>query len=76
MFLFSFGNFFFFLKKNGAGSQGGEEVQANSASVEICSNHEECEPRPGQMKLTKGFSAKEPVKGHMASSFFSILKFI
>ncbi|XP_008451400.1 RNA demethylase ALKBH10B [Cucumis melo] len=54
-----------------SGSQGGgggeEEVQANYADVEICSNHEECEARPGQMKLTKGFSAKEPVKGHMVN---------
>lgn len=48
-----------------SGSQGG--VQANYAEVEICSNHEECEARPGQMKLTKGFSAKEPVKGHMVN---------
>ncbi|XP_038896503.1 RNA demethylase ALKBH10B [Benincasa hispida] len=49
-----------------SGSQEGG-VQANYAEVEICSNHEECEARPGQMKLTKGFSAKEPVKGHMVN---------
>lgn len=48
-------------------------MQANSEDVEICSNHEECEARSGQVKLTKGFSAKEPVKGHMASSMLHIL---
>lgn len=37
----------------------------------ICSNHEECEGRSSQIKLTKGFTAKESVKGHMASSFQS-----
>ncbi|XP_023004498.1 uncharacterized protein LOC111497786 [Cucurbita maxima] len=42
-------------------------VHPTSAEVEICSNHGECEARPGQMKLTKGFSAKEPVKGHMVN---------
>lgn len=40
--------------------------------INICSNHEDCEARPGQIKLTKGFSAKEPVKGHMASFSFTI----
>ncbi|KAG6575886.1 RNA demethylase ALKBH10B, partial [Cucurbita argyrosperma subsp. sororia] len=52
-----------------SGSQGGGGggVQASSAEVEICSNHGECEARPGLMKLTKGFSAKEPVKGHMVN---------
>lgn len=37
--------------------------------VDICSNHEECEARRGQIKMKKGFVAKEPVKGHMASLF-------
>jgi alkylated DNA repair protein alkB family protein 5 len=45
-------------------------------NINICSNHEDCEARPGQIKLTKGFSAKEPVKGHMASSFFHNLNHI
>jgi hypothetical protein len=39
-------------------------------NIDICSNHEECEERPSQFKLTKGFTAKESVKGHMASFFF------
>lgn len=42
----------------------------NSVNVEICSNHDDCEARRAQIKLTKGFSAKESVKGHMVSSFF------
>ena len=50
-------------------------MQPNSANVEICGNHEECEARLDQIKLTKGFSAEEPVKGHMVSSFFHILSF-
>ncbi|XP_015891553.2 RNA demethylase ALKBH10B [Ziziphus jujuba] len=46
---------------------GSQEVQADSTNVEICSNHEDCEARRDQIKLTKGFSAKEPVKGHMVN---------
>lgn len=45
-------------------------MQASLMNSSICSNHEECEGRSSQIKLTKGFSAKESVKGHMASSFF------
>ena len=52
------------------GNAGSQEVQP---TVE---NHEECEARPDQIKLTKGFSAKEPVKGHMASSFFHNLNHV
>ncbi|XP_061341376.1 RNA demethylase ALKBH10B-like isoform X1 [Gastrolobium bilobum] len=35
--------------------------------INICSNHEECEGRSSQIKLTKGFAAKESVKGHMVN---------
>lgn len=49
---------------------GSQEVRPSEVNINICSNHDDCEARPGQIKLTKGFSAKEPVKGHMASSFF------
>jgi len=52
------------------GNTGSQEVQPAVENVDLCSNHEDCEARPSQIKLTKGFSAKEPVKGHMASSFF------
>ena len=45
-------------------------MQANSVIFEICSNHEDCEARLGLIKLTKGFSAKEQLKGHTASSLF------
>jgi len=44
-------------------------MQPNVMNTNICSNHEECEGRSSQIKLTKGFTAKESVKGHMASSF-------
>ncbi|EOX94852.1 Oxidoreductase, 2OG-Fe(II) oxygenase family protein, putative isoform 2, partial [Theobroma cacao] len=43
---------------------GSQEVQHVEENVDICSNHEECDARPSQIKLTKGFSAKEHVKGH------------
>ncbi|KAM3687506.1 hypothetical protein ACB098_10G083900 [Castanea mollissima] len=46
---------------------GSQEVQPAVENVDLCSNHEDCEARPGQIKLTKGFSAKEPVKGHMVN---------
>lgn len=45
---------------------GSQEV-LNSVNVEICSNHDDCEARRAQIKLTKGFSAKESVKGHMVN---------
>ncbi|GMJ01118.1 AtALKBH10B [Hibiscus trionum] len=46
---------------------GSHEVQHVDENIEICSNHEECEARSSQFKLTKGFSAKEHVKGHMVN---------
>uniref|UniRef100_A0A2N9GW97 Fe2OG dioxygenase domain-containing protein n=1 Tax=Fagus sylvatica TaxID=28930 RepID=A0A2N9GW97_FAGSY len=32
---------------------GSQEVQPNLENLDICSNHEDCEARPGQIKLTK-----------------------
>ncbi|GAB4829769.1 hypothetical protein Ancab_019424 [Ancistrocladus abbreviatus] len=46
---------------------GSPEVQANMEPVEICDNHENCGARREQIKMTKGFVAKEPVKGHMVN---------
>ncbi|KAJ7972842.1 2OG-Fe(II) oxygenase family oxidoreductase [Quillaja saponaria] len=46
---------------------GSQETQATLVNVNICSNHEECEARSSQIKLTKGFAAKESVKGHMVN---------
>nr|WJK44236.1 ALKBH5 [Catalpa fargesii] len=46
---------------------GSQEVQPFPEHVDICSNHEECESRRAQIKMTKGFVAKEPVKGHMVN---------
>ncbi|KAI3845736.1 hypothetical protein MKX03_007444 [Papaver bracteatum] len=36
-------------------------------SIQICSNHDDCETRRDNIKMTKGFIAKEPVKGHMVN---------
>lgn len=44
-------------------------MQGNAENVKICSDHEECRARLEQIKLTKGFSAKESVKGQMVSIF-------
>lgn len=46
---------------------GSHEMQPALENLEICSNHELCEARAAQIKLTKGFTAKEPVKGHMVN---------
>ncbi|KAF2314909.1 hypothetical protein P3X46_015218 [Hevea brasiliensis] len=46
---------------------GSQEVQPTSENIDICSNHEDCNVRPDQIKLTKGFTAKEQVKGHMVN---------
>nr|POE46467.1 hypothetical protein CFP56_59017 [Quercus suber] len=49
------------------GNAGSQEVQPAVENVDLCSNHEDREARPDQIKLTKGFPAKEPVKGHMVN---------
>ncbi|KAK9726151.1 hypothetical protein RND81_05G193400 [Saponaria officinalis] len=46
---------------------GSHEVQAILDHIEVCENHEDCTFRREQIKLTKGFVAKEPVKGHMVN---------
>ncbi|XP_051118611.1 RNA demethylase ALKBH10B-like [Andrographis paniculata] len=43
---------------------GSQEVHSYPDHITICSNHDECETRRPQFKMTKGFVAKEPVKGH------------
>ncbi|GER26523.1 oxidoreductase [Striga asiatica] len=40
---------------------GSQEVQNFPERVDICSNHDNCEARCSQIKITKGFVAKEPV---------------
>ncbi|KAK2990532.1 hypothetical protein RJ640_019812 [Escallonia rubra] len=55
---------------------GSQEVHPTLENILICSNHEDCQARCDQIKMTKGFVAKEPVKGHMASSFFQSFKSI
>lgn len=49
-------------------------MQHSFINNSICSNHEECEGRPSEIKLTQGFTTKEFVKGHPASSFVHKLK--
>lgn len=46
---------------------GSQEVQHFLDSDEFCTNHENCEARHDQIKMTKGFVSKEPVKGHMVN---------
>ncbi|XP_076915074.1 RNA demethylase ALKBH10B-like isoform X2 [Bidens hawaiensis] len=43
------------------------EVQSTVENIEICSNQEDWEARRAEMKITKGFTAKESVKGHMVN---------
>ncbi|KAJ6838839.1 uncharacterized protein M6B38_319320 [Iris pallida] len=54
---------------NSAAADDGSEVAQTACSeyVKICSDHEECMTRPERIKISKGFVAREPVKGHMAS---------
>ncbi|GFP97868.1 hypothetical protein PHJA_001930900 [Phtheirospermum japonicum] len=40
---------------------GSQEVQHFPEHVDICSNHDQCEARRAQIKMTKGFVAKEHV---------------
>ncbi|KAF3680614.1 hypothetical protein T459_08410 [Capsicum annuum] len=46
---------------------GSQEAQHFLDSDEFCTNHENCEERHDQIKMTKGFVSKEPVKGHMVN---------
>ncbi|KVH94436.1 hypothetical protein Ccrd_003519 [Cynara cardunculus var. scolymus] len=46
---------------------GSEEVQPLVETVKICSNQEDLEAWRAQIRIRKGFVAKESVKGHMAS---------
>ncbi|KAI3678964.1 hypothetical protein L6452_38268 [Arctium lappa] len=46
---------------------GSEEVQTLVETVKICSNQEDLEAWLAQIKITKGFVAKETVKGHMVN---------
>ncbi|XP_071719246.1 RNA demethylase ALKBH10B-like [Rutidosis leptorrhynchoides] len=47
---------------------GSQEVQLSAENNETCSNEEiDWETRRAQIKLTKGFVAKESVKGHMVN---------
>ncbi|CAO2839689.1 unnamed protein product [Amaranthus hypochondriacus] len=68
-----------FCNGNGCGSEGDDsrdseitdsgshEVRESIDHIEICDSHEDCNARREEIKLTKGFVAKEPVKGHMVN---------
>ncbi|GAB2281366.1 hypothetical protein Dimus_015962 [Dionaea muscipula] len=47
-----------------SGTQG---VHAIPEHIEICDDHDDCGTRRERIKMTKGFVAKEPVKGHMVN---------
>ncbi|KAF5782610.1 putative alpha-ketoglutarate-dependent dioxygenase AlkB-like superfamily [Helianthus annuus] len=53
--------------KSGITDAGSQEVNSAAESIEVCSNQEDWEARRAEMKLTKGFAAKESVKGHMVN---------
>lgn len=44
-------------------------MQPMSEDSQVCSNHEDCQGRRALIKLTKGFKAKETVKGRKATPF-------
>ncbi|KAL4362264.1 hypothetical protein GQ457_04G028420 [Hibiscus cannabinus] len=46
---------------------GSQKVQHVAENINVCSNREECDAHASQIKLTKGFSAKEHVRGHMVN---------
>ncbi|KAL3717529.1 hypothetical protein ACJRO7_009029 [Eucalyptus globulus] len=46
---------------------GSQELQPTSEKLEICFDHQDCGDRLTQIKLTKGFKAKEAVKGQMVN---------
>ncbi|KAL8214932.1 hypothetical protein R6Q57_004381 [Mikania cordata] len=53
--------------KSGITDAGLQEVHSAAESIEICSNVEDWEARRAEIKMTKGFAAKEFVKGHMVN---------
>ncbi|MFS7987550.1 putative alpha-ketoglutarate-dependent dioxygenase AlkB-like superfamily [Helianthus anomalus] len=53
--------------KSGITDAGSQEVHSAAESIEVCLNQEDWEARRAEMKLTKGFAAKESVKGHMVN---------
>ncbi|KAK1428244.1 hypothetical protein QVD17_17074 [Tagetes erecta] len=53
--------------KSGITDAGLQETHSVVESVEICSSEEDWEARRAEIKMTKGFVAKESVKGHMVN---------
>ncbi|PKA62288.1 alkylated DNA repair protein alkB like 5 [Apostasia shenzhenica] len=50
--------------EDGKSCEGYEEEQTFTEDVQICMDHGECATRPEKIKVSKGFVAKEMVKGH------------
>ncbi|KAG0501132.1 hypothetical protein HPP92_001204 [Vanilla planifolia] len=50
----------------GSADIGGSQEE-HTLSVQICEDHVECSERLEKIKISKGFVAKEPVKGHMVN---------
>ncbi|CAL9185974.1 unnamed protein product [Musa hybrid cultivar] len=57
--------------EDGDGKGGSQEEGTLFDKVNICMDHEDCLARPERIKISKGFVAKEAVKGHMASSILT-----
>nr|GEX36548.1 putative oxidoreductase, 2OG-Fe(II) oxygenase family protein [Tanacetum cinerariifolium] len=53
--------------KSGVTYAGSQEEHTAVESTEICLNQEDWEARRAEIKMTKGFIAKESVKGHMVN---------
>ncbi|KAL6978482.1 hypothetical protein U1Q18_020150 [Sarracenia purpurea var. burkii] len=53
--------------KSGITDSESHEVQPTLENIDLCSNHEACDARCSQIKMTKGFVAKEQVKGRMVN---------
>ncbi|XP_071717784.1 RNA demethylase ALKBH10B-like [Rutidosis leptorrhynchoides] len=53
--------------KSGITDAGSQDMHSAIESVDICSNEQDLEARRAEIKMTKGFVAKESVKGHMVN---------
>ncbi|XP_042471807.1 RNA demethylase ALKBH10B-like [Zingiber officinale] len=53
--------------QNGDANGGSQEEHASVQKVHICADHGDCFVCPERIKISKGFMAKELVKGHMVN---------
>ncbi|KAG6505302.1 hypothetical protein ZIOFF_037657 [Zingiber officinale] len=60
--------------EDGDADKGSQEELGSVVEVNVCTERGDClAPRPERIKISKGFVAKEAVKGHMASSILTSL---